>query len=169
MCAWYRQRLWEIKRSLKGGCVFCNFQPLDWEHTRTHTHMFKVYYFCMKSLSVFFFSDCRMKTLIQSQRSGRTTLKRRCDLPVALLVTMTYANMRCLLKLCNRAEVLETSGAHAYQTCSCGQASLVLVVLETLFSPPRFPSATGSQSGSQGSGSGRPSLYRDEGDDDLYQ
>uniref|UniRef100_A0AAX7VBX3 Transitional endoplasmic reticulum ATPase n=1 Tax=Astatotilapia calliptera TaxID=8154 RepID=A0AAX7VBX3_ASTCA len=33
----------------------------------------------------------------------------------------------------------------------------------------RFPSATGSQSGSQGSGSGRPSLYRDEGDDDLYQ
>ncbi|KAL3996135.1 lymphotoxin beta receptor TNFR superfamily member 3 [Sarotherodon galilaeus] len=33
----------------------------------------------------------------------------------------------------------------------------------------RFPSATGSQSGSQSSGSGRPSLYRDEGDDDLYQ
>lgn len=91
----------------------------------------------MKSLSVFF-SDCRMRTLIQSQRSGRTTLKRRCDLPVALLVTMTYANMRCLLKLCNKAEVLETSGAHAYQTCSCGQASLVLVVLETLFSHPGF-------------------------------
>ncbi|XP_030588973.1 transitional endoplasmic reticulum ATPase isoform X1 [Archocentrus centrarchus] len=33
----------------------------------------------------------------------------------------------------------------------------------------RFPSASGSQSGNQGSGSGRPSQYRDEGDDDLYQ
>ncbi|KAM9315175.1 transitional endoplasmic reticulum ATPase [Pholidichthys leucotaenia] len=35
----------------------------------------------------------------------------------------------------------------------------------------RFPSATGTRSGSQGSGHGpeRPSLYRDEGDDDLYQ
>uniref|UniRef100_A0A7N9ASA3 Transitional endoplasmic reticulum ATPase n=1 Tax=Mastacembelus armatus TaxID=205130 RepID=A0A7N9ASA3_9TELE len=35
----------------------------------------------------------------------------------------------------------------------------------------RFPSATGTRSGGQGpgSGSGRPNLYRDEGDDDLYQ
>ncbi|KAM7418850.1 hypothetical protein PAMA_016124 [Pampus argenteus] len=35
----------------------------------------------------------------------------------------------------------------------------------------RFPSATGSQSGGQGSGSGsgRPGLFRDEADEDLYQ
>ncbi|XP_014849642.1 PREDICTED: transitional endoplasmic reticulum ATPase-like isoform X1 [Poecilia mexicana] len=37
----------------------------------------------------------------------------------------------------------------------------------------RFPSATGTRSGGQGSGPGsgseRPSLYREEGDDDLYQ
>ncbi|KAM6940564.1 transitional endoplasmic reticulum ATPase-like [Xenentodon cancila] len=35
----------------------------------------------------------------------------------------------------------------------------------------RFPSATGTRSGSQesGTGSGRPGLFRDEGDDDLYQ
>lgn len=35
----------------------------------------------------------------------------------------------------------------------------------------RFPSASGTRSGDQGSasGSGRPSLYREEGDDDLYQ
>ncbi|XP_034452990.1 transitional endoplasmic reticulum ATPase isoform X2 [Hippoglossus hippoglossus] len=34
----------------------------------------------------------------------------------------------------------------------------------------RFPSATGNRSGDQGSGSGsgRPNLYREEGDDDLY-
>ncbi|XP_060948384.1 transitional endoplasmic reticulum ATPase [Limanda limanda] len=34
----------------------------------------------------------------------------------------------------------------------------------------RFPSATGNQSGDQGSGSGsgRPNLYREEGDEDLY-
>ncbi|XP_026216686.1 transitional endoplasmic reticulum ATPase isoform X1 [Anabas testudineus] len=35
----------------------------------------------------------------------------------------------------------------------------------------RFPSATGNRSGGQGSGSGsgRPNLYREEGDEDLYQ
>ncbi|XP_071360128.1 transitional endoplasmic reticulum ATPase isoform X2 [Trachinotus anak] len=35
----------------------------------------------------------------------------------------------------------------------------------------RFPSATGTRSGGQGPGpgSGRPNLYREEGDDDLYQ
>ncbi|XP_035810610.2 transitional endoplasmic reticulum ATPase isoform X2 [Amphiprion ocellaris] len=35
----------------------------------------------------------------------------------------------------------------------------------------RFPSATGTRSGNQGSesGSGRPGLFREEGDDDLYQ
>ncbi|KAK2815860.1 hypothetical protein Q5P01_026327 [Channa striata] len=35
----------------------------------------------------------------------------------------------------------------------------------------RFPSASGTRSGGQGSdtGSGRPNLYREEGDDDLYQ
>ncbi|XP_017281180.1 zgc:136908 [Kryptolebias marmoratus] len=35
----------------------------------------------------------------------------------------------------------------------------------------RFPSSSGTRSGSQGSGSGseRPSLYQQEGDDDLYQ
>lgn len=33
----------------------------------------------------------------------------------------------------------------------------------------RFPSAAGDQSGNQGSESGRPSLYREHGDDDLYQ
>lgn len=33
--------------SLKGGCVFCNFQPLDWEHTHTHarTHLIEGNYF----------------------------------------------------------------------------------------------------------------------------
>lgn len=40
-----------------------------------------------------------------------------------------------------------------------------------LISPTRFPSDTGTRSGGQGSGSGsgRPGLYRDEGNDDLYQ
>lgn len=38
---------WRWIGSLKGGCVFCNFQPLDWEHTHTRTHLIEGNYFHM--------------------------------------------------------------------------------------------------------------------------
>lgn len=43
-------------------------------------------------------------------KSGRTTLKKPCVLPAALSVTTTSANMRCLHRLCSKAEALEASG-----------------------------------------------------------
>lgn len=52
----------------------------------------------------------RWKRMILSQRSGRTTLKRQCDLLGAQSVTMTFANMRCLLRRCSRAVASAASG-----------------------------------------------------------
>lgn len=121
-----------------------------------------MYCFNIESSLCFFFPVCRMKTLIQSQRSGRTTLKRRWDLLGALSVTTTSANMRCSLKLCSRAEVLETSGTHDQLQHVPSQTNSRLV---PFISPSRFPS--GGQG--SGSGSGGPGLYREEGNDDLYQ
>lgn len=60
------------------------------------------------TLSCFF---CRRwKRMIQCLRSGRITLKRRCDSLVAPSVTTTFANMRCLRRRCNRAEASAVSG-----------------------------------------------------------
>lgn len=52
----------------------------------------------------------RWKRMIQCLRSGRITLKRRCDSLVAPSVTTTFANMRCLRRRCSRAEALAVSG-----------------------------------------------------------
>lgn len=108
-----------------------------------------------------------MKTTIQSQRSEETTLRRRWDLPGALSVTMTSANMKCLLKLCSRAEVLETSGTHIkiQPHCHPRKCCLDTTKAQFFFIFTRFPS--GNQGSS--SGSGGPSPHRDEGNDDLYQ
>lgn len=61
-----------------------------------------------------FFYHRRWKKMTLCQRSGRTTLKRRCDLLVAPSVTMTFANMRCLLRHCSRAVALAASGIYIY-------------------------------------------------------
>lgn len=50
--------------------------------------------------------------MIQYQRSGRTTLKKQCDLLAAPSVTMTFANMRCLLRLYSRAAASAASGMY---------------------------------------------------------
>lgn len=48
--------------------------------------------------------------MILCQRSERITLKRQCDLLVVPSVTTTFANMRCLLRRCSRAEGSAASG-----------------------------------------------------------
>lgn len=52
----------------------------------------------------------RLKRTTPCPRSGRITLKRPCVLPVAPSVTMTFANMKCLHRRCNRAEASAVSG-----------------------------------------------------------
>ena len=52
----------------------------------------------------------RWKRTILCPKSGRTTLRRRCDLLVAPSVTTTFANMRCLLRHCSRAVASAASG-----------------------------------------------------------
>lgn len=63
----------------------------------TFTHS---YFFCR-----------RWKRTIRCPRSGRITLRRRCDSLVAPSVTTTFANTRCLHRRCNRAEASAVSGS----------------------------------------------------------
>lgn len=65
---------------------------------------------------IFCFLNRRWKRMILCRRSGRITLKRQCDSLVAPSVTTTFANMRCLLRHCSRAEALAASGTVLYST-----------------------------------------------------
>lgn len=83
------------------------FSHLD---ERLHATAQLLLIFLMSDFFFFFFLHRKWKRMILFQRSGRTILKRQCDLPVAPSVTMTFANTRCLLRHCSRAAALAASG-----------------------------------------------------------
>ena len=91
--------------------------PSAFSHLDEHLHATAV----LLLLSFYTLLTCsfhrRWKRMILCQRSGRTTLKRQCDLLVAPSVTMTFANMRCLLRHCSRAVASAASGTFIHTFC----------------------------------------------------
>ena len=67
------------------------------------------------------------KTL--SQKSGKTTLRRPCALPVAPSLTMTLGSMRCLPRLCRRLGDLDSSGEWYLH---CHSSGLVMLMAKLL-------------------------------------